>query len=393
MKVIVAPDSFKGCLLSAEVAAAIGEGVRRAVPKAEVIEVPMADGGEGTVQALVAATGGQLITRTVEDPLGEPVEAAFGLLGDGETAVIEMAAASGLPLVSPERRDPTATSTFGTGQLIRAALDLGVREIIIGIGGSATNDGGCGMAQALGVRFYDKSGNLIERVTGGRLQDIGHINLDEWDVRLADVTIRVACDVDNPLYGPKGAAYVYALQKGATPEQVELLDRGLRHLAEVIERDLDTGVAELPGAGAAGGLGGGLVAFCGGRLEPGVEIVIDAAGLRQKMTGAALCITGEGRLDVQTAHGKTVAGVARVAAEAGAAAVAVAGSIDLDIDAARHIGLTAAFGIMPGPMSLEHAMVAETARRLLSAAGENVARLFVAGRRSGRARRPFTESR
>lgn len=387
MKIVVAPDSFKGCLLSAEVAAAIAKGVRVAAPKAEVVEVPMADGGEGTVQALVAATGGQILTRTVEGPLGEPVEAAFGILGDGKTAVIEMAAASGLPLVPPERRDPTITSTFGTGQLIRAALDLGVKEIIIGIGGSATNDGGCGMAQALGVRFYDKADKPIERVTGGRLLDIERINLDEWDLRLADVTVRVACDVDNPLFGPKGAAYVYAPQKGATPEQVELLDRGLRHLSEVIERDLDMGVADLPGAGAAGGLGGGLVAFCGGRLEPGVEIVIDAAGLREKMAGAALCITGEGRLDAQTAHGKTVAGVARVAEQAGAATVALAGSIDLDSVALADIGLVAVYGIVPGPMTLEQAMAPQTARQFLAAAGENVVRLFVAGRRSVRARR------
>jgi len=392
MKVVIAPDSFKGCLLSAEVAAAIGEGVRRAAPRAEVVEVPMADGGEGTVQALVAATGGKLVTRTVEGPLGEPVEASFGLLGDGKTAVIEMAAASGLPLVPPQRRDPTATSTYGTGELIRAALDLGVSEIIIGIGGSATNDGGCGMAQALGVRFYDAAGELIPRVTGGRLLDIACINFDEWDLRLADVRIRVACDVDNPLFGPSGAAYVYAPQKGATPEQVEMLDRGLRHLSEIIERDLQMGVAELPGAGAAGGLGGGLVAFCGGRLEPGVEIVIDAAGLRERMAGAALCITGEGRIDEQTPRGKTPAGVARVAAEAGAVVVGLAGQIDLDSSAASEVGLAAAFGIASGPMSLEQAMAPGVARRLLAAAGESVMRLFLAARRSARARRPKAKS-
>jgi glycerate kinase len=378
MKIVVAPDSFKGCLAAADVAAAIAAGVRKAAPDAEVVEVPMADGGEGTVQALVAASGGHIEAREVEGPLGAPVEAAFGLLGDGQTAVIEMAAASGLPLVPPEQRDPTQTSTFGTGQLLRAALDLGAREIILGIGGSATNDCGCAMAQALGVSFRDQGGHVLERVTGGRLLDVARIDLAARDERLTQTRVRVACDVDNPLYGPRGAAHVFAPQKGATPAQVDLLDAGLRHIADVIRRDLALDVALLPGAGAAGGLGAGLVAFCGGRLEPGVQIVLEAAGLPARMAGADLCITGEGRLDSQTLAGKTPAGVASVARDAGAVAIALAGSVDLDSSALQEVGLAAAFSVLNAPLTLEQAMEPATAARLLSAAGEQVVRLFLA---------------
>ncbi len=381
MKVVIAPDSFKGCLLSPEVAAAIAEGVRRAAPDAEAVQVPVADGGEGTVYALVSATGGQMVTVQVEGPLGEPVQATFGLLGDGRSAAIEMAAASGLPLVPEDRRDPTKTTTYGTGQLIREALDRGARELIVGIGGSATNDCGCGMAQALGVKFYDAEGREIERVSGGRLLDVAHIDISGRDPRLTEARIRVACDVDNPLYGPRGAAYVYAPQKGATPEQVELLDRGLRHMAEVIKRDLGIDVADVPGAGAAGGLGAGLMAFCGAKLEPGIKIVLEAVGLADKMAGADLCITGEGRIDEQTAYGKTPAGVAEIARAAGAVCVALGGSVVLNTSVLHQVGLAAVFSMIPGPMSLEEAMRPDAARRLLAAAGEQVTRLFVAARR------------
>ncbi len=380
MKIVVAPDSFKGCLPAAEVAAALAAGVRKAAPDAEVVEVPMADGGEGTVQALVAASGGRIETREVEGPLGAPVDAAFGLLGDGQTAVIEMAAASGLPLVPNDRRDPTQTSTFGTGQLVRAALDLGAREIILGIGGSATNDCGCGLAQALGIVFRDEEGHVLERVTGGRLLNVARIDLAGRDDRLAATRVRVACDVDNPLYGPRGAAHVFAPQKGATPAQVDLLDAGLRHIAEVICRDLALDVARLPGAGAAGGLGAGLVAFCGGRLEPGVQIVIEAAHLREKMSGADLCLTGEGRLDSQTCCGKTPAGVAGVAREAGALAVGVAAAVDLDSAGLQEVGLAAAFSLLNAPMSLEVAMKPDVAAGLLTAVGEQIVKLFLAAR-------------
>ncbi len=377
---VIAPDSFKGSLLSPDVAAAIADGVKRAAPRAEVVQVPMADGGEGTVQALVAATGGRLETVTVEGPLGEPVQATFGILGDGKTAVIEMAAASGLPLVPPDRRDPTKTTTYGTGQLIRAALDRGVERIIIGIGGSATNDCGCGMAQALGVKFYDSQGREIERVSGGRLLDVARIDASGRDPRLSSVRITIASDVDNPLYGPQGAAHVYAPQKGATPEQVELLDRGLRHMAEVIRRDLGVDVAHVPGAGAAGGLGAGLMAFCGADMRLGVELVIEAVGLEEKMAGADLVITGEGKVDEQTAFGKAPAGVARVARKLGVPVVAVGGAVAEQIEALWREGFAAAFCILRQPMTLEEAMAPEQARRNLAYAGEQIVRLWLAAR-------------
>lgn len=380
MKVVIAPDSFKGCLLSADVARAIADGVRAASAEAETVVVPLADGGEGTVQALVEATGGTYVSRTVEGPLGEPVEAVFGMLGDGHTAVVEMAAASGLPLVPEDKRDPTLTSTYGTGELIRAALNLGARQIIVGIGGSATTDGGCAMAQALGVEFYDKRGQRIERVTGGRLQDVAHIDMSRRDERVEGLRVRVACDVDNPLYGPEGAARVYSPQKGATPEQVELLDAGLKHLAEVIRKDVGVDVANMPGAGAAGGLGAGLVAFLGASLERGVRIVVEAVGLAEKMKGADLAITGEGKIDKQTAYGKTPAGVVEVAKPLGVPVVALGGSVAMETHVLHDVGFAAVFSIVPGPMSLEEAMQPETARRLLKLAGEQVTRLFMAAR-------------
>jgi len=380
MRTVVAPDSFKGCLSAADVAAAIASGVRSADPNADILQVPLADGGEGTVDALVAATGGRLLTRSVEGPLGEPVQAAFGLLGDGRTAVVEMAATSGLPLVPPDQRDPTRTSTFGTGELIRAALDEGADRLIVGIGGSATTDCGCGMAQALGVRFLDASGRPIERVTGGRLRDVARLDLRDRDPRLSAARVRVACDVDNPLYGPRGAAHVYGPQKGATPEQVEELDQGLRHVAAVIERDLGLAVADRLGAGAAGGLGAGLVAFCGATLEPGVNIVLEAVDLPSLVAGADLVITAEGRVDEQTAYGKTPAGVARVARAAGVPVVALGGSVALDAQALYSVGFAAVFSILPGPITLEEAMQPERAKQFLQAAGEQVVRLVLAGR-------------
>lgn len=327
MKVVIAPDSFKESLPAAEVAAALAAGVRAAWQKAEIDLCPMADGGEGTVSAMVAATGGQTFEVGVSGPLGEPIQACFGLLGgssDGRTAVLEMAAASGLALVPPERRNPLETSTFGTGELILAALDAGARRIIVGVGGSATCDGGCGCGQALGVSFKDCRGNAIERgMGGGALGRIDRIDLAGRDRRLGQVRIRVACDVENPLIGPDGAAAVYAPQKSATNEMVAQLEAALEHLAEVIHRQLDVDVRNLPGAGAAGGLGAGLVAFAGAGLARGVEVVAEAVGLASRLTGADLCITGEGRLDAQSAFGKTTVGVAKIAARAGAATICI----------------------------------------------------------------------
>jgi len=377
MKVVVAPDSFKECLSAEAVARAIGRGVRAAAPDAEVVEVPMADGGEGTVRALVAATGGTLHRATVTGPLGEPVEAEFGLLGDGATAVIEMAAASGLPLVPPSRRDPTRTTTRGTGELIGAALDLGASRLIIGIGGSATVDGGAGMAQALGARLLDESGRDIGP-GGGELSRLARLDVSGLDPRLAGVACEVACDVDNPLLGPNGAARVYAPQKGATPEAVAVLEANLARFADVVERDLGVSVRDVPGAGAAGGLGAGLMAFLGARLRPGVQIVIEATGLREKLRGADLAIVGEGKLDAQTAHGKVPVGVAEVAAEAGVPVVAIAGSLGDGYEAVHEKGVAACFAILDRPMSLEEAFA--RAEELLARTACEVVRVFVARR-------------
>lgn len=370
MRVVLAPDSFKGCLSAAEVCEALALGLRRAWPEVQTVSVPMADGGEGTVDALVAATGGELVQVEVEGPLGELVHAQYGVLGDGETAVLEMAAASGLTLLPPDRRNPLLTSTFGTGQLLRSALDRGCRRLIMGIGGSATNDGGTGMAQALGVRFLDASGVPIPRMTGGELSRIDRIDGSGLDSRLRHTQVRVACDVTNPLCGPTGAAAVYGPQKGATPQMVAQLDAGLCHYAECLRRDLGVDVAHVPGAGAAGGLGAGLMAFCGASLERGVDIVVDAVDLTGKLRGAHLCITGEGRIDFQTAYGKTASGVAKAAAAQRVPVVAIGGSVELGVQ-----GFAAALSILNEPLSLEQAMEPDRAREMIAHTAEQVARL------------------
>ena len=380
-RIVIAPDSFKECLAAEAVAEAMAVGARRAAPDADIVTVPMADGGEGTVRALVAATGGTLHQARVCGPLGEPVDAEYGILGDGTTAVVEMAAASGLPLVPPERRNPLQTTTVGTGELIAAALDRGASRIVLGIGGSATVDGGAGMAQALGVKLLDADGASIGR-GGGALAQLARIDLSGRDPRLADVAIDVACDVDNPLVGPHGAARVYGPQKGATPAMVEQLDASLSHLAEVIERDLGTAVRDLRGAGAAGGLGAGLVAFLGAKLLPGVSLVVDAVGLEAKLEGAALVLVGEGRLDGQTAFGKVPVGVARAAAARGIPVVAIAGALGEGWEAVLGEGVTACFSLVPGPVPLDEAMA--RAGELLADAAEQVVRLFLAAREGAR---------
>lgn len=374
MKIIIAPDSFKECLPAEAVAEAMGRGARAAAPDAECVLVPMADGGEGTVRALVAATGGSLHQATVTGPLGGKVRAEFGLLGDGRTAAIEMAAASGLPLVPPERRDPTKTTTFGTGELILAALGLGATRLILGIGGSATNDGGAGMAQALGARLLDAAGQPIGP-GGGELARLAAIDPSGLDPRLRGVECTVACDVANPLTGPSGAAAVYGPQKGATPEMVALLDANLARLAEVVRRDLGADVAGVPGAGAAGGLGAGLMAFLGATLRPGVELVIEAVGLEDKLDGAALVLVGEGRMDAQTAYGKVPVGVARLARSRGVPAVAIVGALGPGYQAVHGHGIAACFSILGRPMTLEEAM--RQAPELIAATTEEVMRLFL----------------
>ncbi|NLX20518.1 MAG: glycerate kinase [Phycisphaerae bacterium] len=339
MRIVIAPDSFKEALSAAEVCRAIARGVRRVCPDAVLDLVPMADGGEGTVDALIAATQGRRCSTTVCGPLAEPVVASWGMLGSpGRAAVLEMAAASGLGLVPPDRRNPLHTSTYGTGELIRAALEQGAERLLIGIGGSATTDGGAGAAQAVGVRFLDASGKALpEGLAGGRLADISRVDLASRDPRIAHVTIEAACDVDNPLCGPRGAAAVFGPQKGATPEQVARLDENLAHLARLVERDLGMSVADLPGAGAAGGLGAGLMAFFGAMLRPGIELVMQALKLADRLAGADLVITGEGRIDAQSMMGKVISGVGREARRCGVPAIALVGSVGQGAENAKEV--------------------------------------------------------
>jgi glycerate kinase len=376
MKIVIAPDSFKECLSSPDAAGAIARGVRRACPDAVTAEVPMADGGEGTVRALVAATDGRLLRTAVQDPLGREIEAEWGLCGDGRTAAVEMAAASGLERLAVGERDPMAASTFGTGQLIAAALDHGVERIVIGIGGSATVDGGTGMAAAFGVRFLDQDGREVP-ACGASLPSIAAIDRTGLDPRVGGCEIVVACDVTNPLTGVRGAARTYGPQKGASPAQVEELEAGLRSLAGVIRRDLGTDVEDLPGAGAAGGLGAGLVAFAGARLERGVEVVMESCRFRERLAGADLVITGEGRVDGQSAFGKTVAGVAAAAAERGVPVLVLAGSVGGDCGDLYDLGVTAVLSIADRPMSLGEAIA--RADGLLAQTAEAAVRLWCSG--------------
>ncbi len=377
MKIVIAPDSYKESLSAMEAADCIEKGFKQIIPHAEYVKVPMADGGEGTVQSLVDATGGSIIPAMVTGPLGEPVEAFFGLLGDKKTAVIEMAAASGLHLVPAGKRNPLVTTTKGTGELIKSALDLGVTHIIVGIGGSATNDGGAGMAQALGARLLDAEGREIGG-GGGALSILSSIDLSQLDGRLAGIKIEVACDVDNPLTGEKGASAIFGPQKGADPQMVGMLDKNLAHYASVIEKDLGKKIKDVPGAGAAGGLGGGLLAFLPAELKRGVDIVIAAAGLEQIVADADLVITGEGRIDGQTIFGKTPIGVAGTAKKSGVPVIGLAGSISRDSEVVREHGIDAVFSIVPGAVALEDAF--RNASEYVEQAAANIAAVWMLGR-------------
>ncbi|WP_295558765.1 glycerate kinase [uncultured Hyphomicrobium sp.] len=380
MKIVIAPDSFKENLTSLEVASELETGLRRVWPNAEYIKVPMADGGEGTVQSLVDATGGRIVKCAVTGPLGQKVLASYGLLGDGRTAVIEMAEASGLPLVPKAERDPLRATTFGTGELVADAINRGVEEIIIGLGGSATNDGGVGFAQALGVRFIDKDGAPItEPLGGGRLDEVYAIDSRWVNPGLARVKISVACDVTNPLTGDKGASFVYGPQKGATPEMVLKLDHNLGHLAAVIKRDLQVDVADRSGAGAGGGMGAGLLAFTNAVMKRGVELVVEATQLDAYMKGASLALTGEGRVDFQTAFGKTPSGVAASAHRHGVPVVAIGGGLADDANGVFQHGIDAIESATPNAMPLDVAI--KKSRQYLQDAAERVARLIVMGQR------------
>ncbi len=339
LKIIVAPNTFKGSLSATQAAIAIARGVREVFPDADVVEIPVADGGEGTVEALVAAQKGTFRRLTVEGPLGDPVLASYGLIDDGRTAVVELASASGYTLVSPAARDPGKTSTYGFGQLLEAARQAGVESVIAGIGSSATNDGGAGMAQALGYRLLDANGRDLPR-GGAALLSLERIDGAGLDPGWRSVKVMVACDVTNPLTGPEGASHVYGPQKGADPETVRLLDRALAQLAVVIERDLGKRVADIPGSGAAGGTGAGLLAFLGARLVSGAALVVEASGFERALPGAQLVITGEGRVDGQTAYGKAPGEVARRARAAGVPTLLIAGSKGKGWDTLSSSGVT-----------------------------------------------------
>ena len=378
MKIIIAPDSYKESLTAMEVATAIEAGFRQVMPTAEYIKLPMADGGEGTVQSLVDASNGSIIEHQVTGPLGEQVPAFFGIMGDNKTAIIEMAAASGLHLVSPNLRNPMLTTSYGTGELILAALDHGVDHIIVGIGGSATNDGGIGMAQALGVQLLDNKGQALG-FGGQALAQLASIDITTVDPRLAHIKLEVACDVDNPLCGKKGASHIFGPQKGATPAMVAELDQHLAHYAAIIKRDLAIDVKDMAGAGAAGGMGAALLGLFNAQLRSGIEIVIDAVHLGDIIKDADLVITGEGRIDSQTIHGKTPIGVARTAKKYHKPVIGIAGCLSQDCGVVYDHGIDAVFSVVPAAMSLEHAFNNAAVNVELTA--RNIAAIYCLGRK------------
>ncbi|MEQ6277937.1 glycerate 2-kinase [Kluyvera cryocrescens] len=354
MKIVIAPDSYKESLSATEVAQAIEKGFREIFPEAQFVSVPVADGGEGTVEAMIAATQGRAVTSIVTGPLGEAVEAQWGISGDGHTAFIEMAAASGLALVPPELRNPLITTSYGTGELILQALESGVKNIIIGIGGSATNDGGAGMVQALGAKLCDANGADIG-FGGGSLMSLNKIDISRLDARLQACSIRVACDVTNPLTGESGASFIFGPQKGATEAMIRELDHNLDHFAEVIKKSLRVDVKEVPGSGAAGGMGAALMAFLGADLRSGIEIVTQALNLEEHIHDCTLVVTGEGRLDSQSIHGKVPVGVASVAKKYHKPVIGIAGSLTRDVGIVHQYGIDSVFSVLNRIGSLEEA--------------------------------------
>ncbi|MFF7710571.1 glycerate kinase [Pseudomonas sp. NPDC007930] len=378
MKIVIAPDSFKDSLSAAAAAEAIAAGLASALPGAQLLQCPMADGGEGTLQAIIAASAGEVRRARAHGPLSGTVEASWGWLPASRTAIIEMAEASGLQLVAVAARDACASTTFGTGELILEALDAGAQRIVLAIGGSATNDGGSGMLRALGAEFYDAGGQRLA-FGGAALASLARLDLSGLDRRLAEVTVEVAADVDNPLCGPHGASHIFGPQKGASPEQVLALDAALGHFADHAARALGHDLRDQPGSGAAGGMGFAAKAFLGAQFRPGVEVVAELAGLAEAVQGAALVITGEGRFDAQTLRGKTPFGVARVAQAAGVPVVVLAGTLGEGYQALYAHGIHAAFSLASGPMTLEAAC--RDAARLLRERAEDVGRLWGVVRR------------
>lgn len=382
MKIVIAPDSFKESLSAMEIATEIEAGFREIFPQAEYCKIPAADGGEGTVEAMIAATSGKRINVTVAGPLGEPVQAFYGLVGHDGAAVIEMASASGLALVPSSLRNPLKTSSYGTGEMIRNALNAGARRFILGIGGSATNDGGAGMLQALGVHLRDSDGHEIGP-GGAELARLASIDISNLDPRLKGCVVDVACDVDNPLTGPTGASAIFGPQKGATPEMVKQLDDCLRHYAEIIARDLGRSVDKVPGSGAAGGMGAAMLGFLDGRLRPGSEIVTEAIGLDAALADADLVITGEGRIDSQSIRGKTPIGVARVAQARGVPVIGISGCLSPDAAVVHQHGIDAVFCAVRKPCTVEDAL-RDAAFNVRSAA-RNVAAALRIGMQMGAA--------
>ncbi|MEK5307783.1 glycerate kinase [Bacillus sp. FSL M8-0326] len=377
MKIVIAPDSFKESLSAYETACAIERGFRSILPDAEYMKIPMADGGEGTVQSLVDATGGTIVKQVVTGPLGKPVDAFFGMLGDGQTAVIEMAAASGLHLVPPEKRNPLFTTSRGTGELMLAALDKGAKHLIIGLGGSATNDGGVGMMQGLGASFLDKAGQDLTP-GGGSLNQLASIDLSRLDPRLRSIRLEVACDVDNPLTGERGASAVFGPQKGADTEMVQLLDKNLSHFAQVAKQHLHVSFGDAAGAGAAGGLGASLLGFLQADLQKGIDIVLKAVHFADVLKDADLVITGEGRIDQQTIYGKTPIGVAKAAKQYGLPVIGIAGSLSKDSAVVHDHGIDALFSIIPGVTTLTEAM--HDASVYVERTARNIAAVMTFGR-------------
>lgn len=373
-KAVLAIDSFKGCLTSAEAEAAAAEGVHAALPECEVIRIPVADGGEGMLDVLIAATHGKSISVQAHGPLMELREARYGISGDGQTAFIEMAAISGLPLVAPEKRNPMQTTTFGTGELIRDALQRGCRHFIIGLGGSATNDAGLGMLRALGFRFPDKTGN-VSSYGGQMMGKVDSIDTSSVHPLLSGCTFTAACDVRNPFYGTDGAAYVFAPQKGADAAMIEALDAGMRHLAAVIFRTTGKDISSCPGAGAAGGMGGSLSAFLNAELKPGIQLLLEMQNFAEQIKDADLIITGEGKSDRQTVMGKVPYGILTEARKQHIPVVLIAGGIE-DTDILTRAGFHGIFSITPSPVSLEQAMQPEFARMNIRRTVEQICRII-----------------
>ena len=378
MKIVIAPQTFKGSISALDAARAMRDGVRRVVAEVDVVLVPVADGGDGTLETLVEGSDGEIRESEVTGPLGERIIAKWGAMGDGRTALIEMARTSGLALVPIAKRNPLVTTTYGLGELIRHALDAGFRRFIVGIGGSATNDAGAGMAQAMGIRLLDAQGQTILH-GGAALAHLANVDLTELDSRAEESKFLVACDVNNPLTGPEGASAIYGPQKGATTEMVARLDAALAHFAEVVRRDIGVDISDVPGAGAAGGLGGGLIAFLGAELRTGVDIVLDAVAQDPHLDGADLVITGEGCLDHQTVYSKAPIGVAARASARGIPVVAVSGSLGERYREVHEHGIEAAAAITCGPMTLDQAT--SQAYELLADATEEAIRFMKVGAR------------